>query len=157
MIPVAVELPAAPVRPARPGDAHALYALSRAFVPSGELRARPPHHYRAHLREFLVVEDAGGRPAGCVAVRDEGHGVAVLHNFCVARGSQGLGIGSALLRAALSRARRLAAGRIFTATRGSAVLFLRHGFEPVAPERAPAAWASALDPDRGSRVYALTL
>ncbi|MEU6313291.1 GNAT family N-acetyltransferase [Streptomyces sp. NPDC047014] len=126
---------------------------------SGELRARPLGHYLASVGEFLLAEGTapGGGPAGCVAVRDEGAGAAVLHNFCVAHGSQGRGIGSALLRAALARARRCSAARVFTATTGSAVLFVRHGFAPVAPEQAPAAWAAALDPSRGSQVYALTL
>ncbi|MFD5621547.1 GNAT family N-acetyltransferase [Streptomyces yangpuensis] len=159
MIPVAVELPAAPVRPARPGDAHALFALSRTFVASGELRPRPLGHYRTRTGEFLLVEETapGGALAGCVGVRDEGYGDAVLHNFCVARGSQGRGIGSALLGVALGRARGHRATRVFTATTGPAVLFVRHGFVPVEPERAPAAWAAALDPARGSRVYATTL
>ncbi|MFF9981605.1 GNAT family N-acetyltransferase [Streptomyces erythrochromogenes] len=159
MIPVAVELPAAPVRPARPGDAHALFALSRTFVGSGELRSRPLGHYRARAEEFLLVEDTapGGGLAGCVGVRDEGYGDAVLHNFCVARGSQGRGIGSALLRDALERVRGHRATRVFTATTGPAVLFVRHGFAPVEPEQAPAAWAAALDPARGSRVYVRTL
>ncbi|MFD0265322.1 GNAT family N-acetyltransferase [Streptomyces sp. NPDC127106] len=120
---------------------------------SGELRARPLGHYLAHTDEFLLVEDTAGRPDGCVVVRDEGPGVAVLRNFPVARGGQGRGLGPVLLRAALARARRLGAARLFTATVGSAELFLRHGFVPVDPERAPAAWASALDPDRGARVH----
>ncbi|MER7765250.1 GNAT family N-acetyltransferase [Streptomyces sp. NPDC097619] len=125
---------------------------------TGELRSRPLGHYRARAREFLLAEDApGGGPAGCVAVRGEGPGAAVLHNFCVARAHQGRGIGSALLRAAVDRARRLPAARVFTATTGPAVLFLTYGFVPVAPEEAPADWAAALDPSRGSRVYALTL
>ncbi|MER7731860.1 GNAT family N-acetyltransferase [Streptomyces erythrochromogenes] len=155
MIPVAVELPAAPVRPARPGDAHALFALSRTFVASGELRPRPLGHYRARTGEFLLMEGTapGSALAGCVGVRDEGYGDAVLHNFCVARGSQGRGIGSALLRDALGRARGHRATRVFTATTGPAVLFVRHGFVPAEPEQAPAAWAAALDPARGSRVY----
>ncbi|MFD7032579.1 GNAT family N-acetyltransferase [Streptomyces sp. NPDC059917] len=165
MIQVAVELPAVPVRPARPGDAHVLFALSRGFMASGELRPRPVGHYLARAGEFLLAPNApgapdapdGGAPAGCVAVRDEGEGAAVLHNFCVARGSQGRGIGSALLRAALARARLLDADRVFTATTGPAVLFLRHGFAPTEPRRAPAAWAAALDPARGSRVYVRTL
>ncbi|WP_420078924.1 GNAT family N-acetyltransferase [Streptomyces sp. JL4002] len=147
-----------PVRPAHLGDAHALFALSRTFVASGELRPRPLGHYLASVGEFLLAEGiTPGTPAGCVAVRDEGAGAAVLHNFCVAHGSQGMGIGSALFRAALARARRYSAARVFTATTGSAVLFVRHGFVPVVPEQAPAAWAAALDPARGSRVYALTL
>ncbi|MEU5163819.1 GNAT family N-acetyltransferase [Streptomyces sp. NPDC020875] len=153
-----VELPAGPVRPARQGDVQALFALSRTFVASGELRPRPLAHYRTRIGEFLLAEGAPGEsPAGCVAVRDEGRDGAVLHNFCVAHGSQGRGIGSALLRAALDRARHGGAVRLFTATTGPARLFLRNGFAPVAPERAPAAWAAALDPARGSRVYELRL
>ncbi|GGZ95398.1 hypothetical protein GCM10010371_64170 [Streptomyces subrutilus] len=154
--------PGAPldVRPARLRDAAGLHALSRAFVRSGALRARPADHYLDHVGEFLVAGGGGGAGEGlhgCLALRAEGPATAVLYNFCVAPGSQGRGVGSLLLSAAYARARRCGVRVMFTATTGSAALFLRHGFVPCAPADAPAGWAAALDPDRGSRVLRLTV
>lgn len=152
------EPPSPHVRSARLRDAPDLYALSRAFVPSGALRARSIGHYLAHAGEFLVAEGAGGdRVRGCLALRDEAPATAVLYNFCVAPDCQGQGVGSELLRAAVERARRSEVRTLFTATTGSARLFLRHGFVPVEPGEAPADWAAALDPARGSRVLRLTV
>ncbi|MFF4457737.1 GNAT family N-acetyltransferase [Streptomyces goshikiensis] len=151
--------PASPdVRPARLGDVAALYALSRTFVRSGALRARTAPHYLSRVGDFLVVEGAArSRARGCLALRDEGPATAVLYNFCVSPCSQGQGVGSQLLSAAFARARRRSVRVIFTATTGSAALFLRHGFVPVPATEAPARWAAALDPARGSQVLRLTL
>ncbi|MFE9796973.1 GNAT family N-acetyltransferase [Streptomyces goshikiensis] len=146
------------VRPARLGDAAALYALSRTFVRSGALRARTPRHYLSRVEDFLVAGGAErSRVRGCLALRGEGPATAVLYNFCVSPCSQGQGVGSQLLGAAFARARRRSVRVIFTATTGSAALFLRHGFVPVPAAEAPARWAAALDPARGSQVLRLTL
>ncbi|MER6202068.1 GNAT family N-acetyltransferase [Streptomyces sp. NPDC001586] len=141
------------VRRARLQDARALHSLSLAFIRSGALRARSVDHYLAHAGEFILVTGRGRTPVrGCVALSDEGDGAAVLYNFCVDKGSQGRGLGAALLRAAFAEARARSVRAVFTATTGGATLFRRYGFEPAAPGRAPAAWAGALDPARGSEV-----
>ncbi|MGW7346631.1 GNAT family N-acetyltransferase [Streptomyces sp. NPDC054854] len=131
------------VRTGRTGDAPALHELSAPFVRSGALRSRPPEHYRAHAGRFLLVEgDVEGSVGGCVALRGAEPGTAVLYNFCVAVAGQGRGVGAALL---------------FTATTGSARLFVRYGFRPVAAAGAPPGWAARLDPARGSQVLRLSL
>ncbi|WP_405827804.1 GNAT family N-acetyltransferase [Streptomyces sp. NBC_00105] len=146
------------VRRARLQDARALHSLSLAFVRSGALRARTIDHYLAHAGEFILATGRGRTPVrGCVALSDEGNGAAVLHNFCVARGSQGRGLGAALLRAAFAEARRRSMREVFTATTSGADLFRRYGFAPTARGRAPAAWARALDPARGSQVLSRRL
>ncbi|MFJ9344118.1 GNAT family N-acetyltransferase [Streptomyces sp. NPDC101733] len=146
------------VRRARVQDAPALHALSLAFVRSGALRSRGLDHYLAHAGRFLLVTGAGRTPVrGCLALGDEGDGAAVLYNFCVEEGSQGQGVGGALLRAALSEAAGRAVREVFTATTGGGALFRRYGFHPARPGRAPAAWANALDPARGSAVLARLL
>ncbi|MDX2388618.1 MULTISPECIES: GNAT family N-acetyltransferase [unclassified Streptomyces] len=166
MISVTVDQPGRPgpaptspqVRTGRTGDAPALHALSAPFVRSGALRSRPPEHYRAHAGRFLVVEgDVEGSVRGCVALRGAEPGTAVLYNFCVAVAGQGRGIGAALLFAACARARAEGRRALFTATTGSARLFVRYGFRPVAAAGAPPGWAARLDPARGSRVLRLSL
>ncbi|PWK63365.1 amino-acid N-acetyltransferase [Streptomyces sp. CG 926] len=146
------------VRRARPHDAPALYALSLAFIRSGALRPRSIDHYLAHAGEFLLTTGRGRTSAlGCLALSDEGDGAAVLYNFCVARGNQGQGLGAALLRAALAEARHRLVREVFTATTSGAAFFRRHGFVPPHPGRAPATWAAALDPARGSEVLSRRL
>jgi N-acetylglutamate synthase-like GNAT family acetyltransferase len=152
------------VRPARPGDAAALAALSQPFADSGALRRRPVSLYAAHAADFLVAEGPDGVLEGCLALRvhaaeaEGGHGPAgVLYNFCVARHRQGSGLGGRLLRAAVARARAQSVGSLFTATVGSGSLFLRHGFAPAGVRLAPPAWAASLDPRRNARILARTL
>ncbi|MFF8960218.1 GNAT family N-acetyltransferase [Streptomyces sp. NPDC014894] len=161
----AVPRPAAPprtsVRRARDDDAEALHALSRHFFRCGALRERPLALYAADAADFLVAERAGGGLAGCLGLRVHPRGPdgprGVLYNFCVAPDSQGRGVGSALLRAALAEGSARSLRSVFTATGGGGELFLRHGFAPAAAGLAPEEWANALDPRRGSRVLARAL
>jgi N-acetylglutamate synthase-like GNAT family acetyltransferase len=149
------------VRRACHDDAPSLYALSRQFFADGALRVRPALRYAADADDYLVAQTAAGDITGCLALRTHRHGrtgtSAVLYNFCVAPGSQGRGIGSALLRAVLARAAADARGAVYTATTGGGALFLRHGFVPVPARYAPPEWAAALDPRRGSVVLARTI
>ncbi|MFH8369606.1 GNAT family N-acetyltransferase [Streptomyces sp. NPDC018031] len=147
------------MRTATAGDAVALHRLSGAFVRTGALRERPLEQYARDAGDFLVAESAAGGIVGCVALEchlgpeEPGAGrPAVVYNFCVAPASQGLGVGSALLTAALATAVAYSVTTVFTATAGGGALFLRHGFTPGDGRGAPAAWLAALDPRRGSRV-----
>ncbi|MGW6740025.1 GNAT family N-acetyltransferase [Streptomyces sp. NPDC055025] len=162
------------VRTATPADARTLHRLSSTFVRGGALRERPEGHYARHAGRFLVAATATGTIEGCVALRfypacspvyparspvyrnpsraawpDAGRSAAVVYNFCVAPGSQRRGVGSALLRAVLSKA---GPRSVFTATTGGGELFLRHAFHICDASTAPAAWLAALDPRRGSTV-----
>ncbi|MFF8606769.1 GNAT family N-acetyltransferase [Streptomyces sp. NPDC015346] len=152
------------VRPARPGDAAALAALSRPFARSGALRERSPAQYASQAQDFLVAEAPDGTVEGCLglsvhpAETPAGRPAAgVLYNFCVAGHRQGCGMGAQLLHAALARARDRSVRTLFTATTGSGRLFLRHDFAPTSPSRAPAAWARSLDPRRNATVLARAL
>ncbi|MEU1511115.1 GNAT family N-acetyltransferase [Streptomyces sp. NPDC005811] len=149
------------MRAARREDAAALAALSLPFVESGALRERPLALYAAHAADFTVVEALDGTLEGCLGLRvhrHREHGPAgVLYNFCVARHRQGCGTGAHLLEAALTRARTLSLGALFTATTGGGHLFLRHGFTPEGPRPAPADWLRSLDPRRDARVLGRAL
>ncbi|MFJ8431253.1 GNAT family N-acetyltransferase [Kitasatospora sp. NPDC094019] len=146
------------VRYAADGDAEALYELSRPFMDSGELRRRDIADYRSAGDRFLLVDGPDG-PEGCLALRvletEEGWQPVpgLLHNFCVRDGRHGLGLGARLLEAQLLEASRAGLRHLFTASTGTGALFRRHGFVEVPPTLAPRAWASGLDPTRGSRVY----
>ncbi|MFD7863036.1 GNAT family N-acetyltransferase [Streptomyces sp. NPDC059783] len=147
------------VRSAGPRDAARLVALSRPFVRTGALRERPVSLYAARAADFLVVRGPGGGFDGCVGLRvypaaaDGAEGSAgVLYNFCVAAGRQGGGLGGALLRSVLDRARSRSLTALFTATTGDGRLFGRYGFISAEPDRAPRAWVRELDPRRGARI-----
>ncbi|WP_434098976.1 GNAT family N-acetyltransferase [Streptomyces xantholiticus] len=157
-------LPPAPtfsVRSAGPRDAAGLAALSRPFVRSGALRARPFHVYAWQATDFLVAERPDGALEGCLALRvqptSEGRATGVVYNFCVARHRQGSGLGARLLGAALAQGRSRSLDALFTATTGSGRLFLRYGFAPVPPRLAPESWARSLDPRRNAKVLARVL
>ncbi|MFF8015208.1 GNAT family N-acetyltransferase [Streptomyces sp. NPDC007929] len=164
VLPHALAAPASTVRTARPDEAAALAALSRPFVRSGALRARPVSLYAAHAADFLVLQAPDGTLDGCVALRaypanpGEGRRAAgVVYNFCVAAHRQGSGAGAGLLRTVLTAARARSLDTLFTATTGGAGLFLRHGFTPTTAHRAPRPWAQSLDPRRGARVLVRTV
>lgn len=153
--------PVAVLRPAGKTDADAVHRLSGPFVREGALRDRSAAQYARDAGDFVLAETARGELAGCVALcrrRDAYGGVAaVLYNFCVAPGNQGRGIGSALLRAALAEAAAQGVSQVFTATAGSGLLFLRHGFSAADESAAPVEWRASLDPARGSRVLVRAL
>ncbi|GAA2233371.1 GNAT family N-acetyltransferase [Streptomyces indiaensis] len=163
-LPHALLTPAPPVRTARPDEAAALAALSRPFVRSGALRDRPVSLYTARAADFLVLEAADGTLDGCVGLRaypgDEGREACerpgVVYNFCVAAHRQGSGAGASLLRAVLATARAHSLDALFTATTGSAGLFLRHGFTHTTARQAPRIWADSLDPRRDAQVLMRT-
>ncbi|MFJ2961365.1 GNAT family N-acetyltransferase [Streptomyces collinus] len=162
-LPRALDAPTPALRTARPDEAAALAALSRPFVRSGALRERPVSLYAAHAADFLVLEAPDGTLDGCVGLRayptdarEDGELAGVVYNFCVAAHRQGSGAGAGLLRAVLVTARARSLGALFTATTGSAGLFLRHGFTPTTAHRAPRTWAQSLDPRRDARVLIRT-
>ncbi|MFB7941508.1 GNAT family N-acetyltransferase [Streptomyces sp. NPDC056049] len=154
-------LPLAEVRAAGSGDAGAVHRLSRPFVREGALRDRTLDELALRAADFLVVEAGAEGLVGCVGLRPcadaRGRVAVVLYNFCVAPGHQGRGIGSALLDAVLREAGARGAARVFAATVGSGLLFLRHGFAAGREEEAPPAWRAALDPARGSRILTRVL
>ncbi|MGK5730546.1 GNAT family N-acetyltransferase [Streptomyces sp. URMC 124] len=152
------------VRRARAADAPGLYALSEPAMGTGALRRRTPHVYAARFAEFFVAEDAHGALEGCVALRTfPGAGPAatgpagVLHNFCVRPDRRRRGVGSRLLTALLLDASDRSVTEVFAATTGGGEAFLRSGFRETDPARAPRTWVAALDPARGSRVFARPL
>ncbi|MBH1933296.1 GNAT family N-acetyltransferase [Streptomyces sp. AV19] len=127
---------------------------------SGALRRRTPGLYALTAAQFFVAEDADGTLEGCVALRlypgdgpSPGSLPAVLHNFCVRPDRQRRGVGSGLLTALLAEAAARSVTEVFAATTGGGESFLRSGFREADAGRAPRAWAAALDPERGSRVF----
>ncbi len=114
-------------RRARPADLAAIYSLIAHYAQSGLLLPRSETELRAHLRNFFVLEGAGG-VAGCIALEPYGPDLAEIRSLAVRPGAQGRGLGRRLVRFALTVARRRKIARVFALTE-SPEFFLRQGFE----------------------------
>jgi RimJ/RimL family protein N-acetyltransferase len=135
------------IRPARPGDADRFVEAFGAVAAEGrfvrtEVVTRSPRHYR---REFRSSDDehgshllafAGDRLVGSLSIRRDEHPVArhvaTLGMFVVAE-HRGRGIGTALMEAAMSWARRHGVERVeltvYPHNDAALALYRRFGFE----------------------------
>jgi amino-acid N-acetyltransferase len=119
------------IRPARKGDLPAVLALVRsASLPIAGLEDRFPAAYR-------VAGEPGAVAAVCGLERCGSFGL--LRSLAVAEGSRGAGIGEALVKSALARARRGRFEAVFLLTTTASGFFAKLGFEPVGREAAPPA------------------
>jgi N-acetylglutamate synthase-like GNAT family acetyltransferase len=88
---------------------------------------------------LLVLEDAGHGLTGCCALTGRGGGVTEFGTFAVRPDTQGGGVGSALLAAAVDRARADGATRLemtVIAQRTELIAwYRRRGFEPTGEQR----------------------
>jgi predicted GNAT family N-acyltransferase len=65
-----------------------------------------PDEYDMQAVHLLAVEEETGKPIGTARVVDKGGGVAKIGRVAVLAGYRGSGVGEALMRGALDRARR---------------------------------------------------
>jgi amino-acid N-acetyltransferase len=124
------------VRPATDVDYPAVIALLEA---AGLPTAGVPRT----LRDFLVA-DAGDGLAGAVGLERYGSG-ALLRSAVVRPGDQGTGIGAALVRALLDRARDGGLREIYLLTTTAERWFPRFGFAPIAREQVPDAVRASVE------------
>ena len=78
----------------------------------------------------FVVADLGERLVGCGAIHVLWEDLAEVRTLAVADDALGHGVGSALLKALIDRARTLGVRRLFCLTFETA-FFTRHGFAPI--------------------------
>ena len=122
----------APIRPARPDDAPAIYALLATFSTEGKLLPRPVADIQARIANFLVAE-LDGTIAACGALRDFGNNLNEIRSLAVRRDLAGQGVGSAVVRALLAKALDRtggAPGKVFALTY-RVEFFRRLGFRVV--------------------------
>lgn len=124
------------MRPARPGDVPALAALIASFARQGLMLERSAGDLYDHIRDFLVVPEAGGGLAGCVALRFHDARTAELRSLAVAAVRQGCGLGRSLVEGCLAEARRWQVQRLICLTAQEA-FFSRVGFVRVDRSRFP--------------------
>jgi N-acetylglutamate synthase-like GNAT family acetyltransferase len=129
------------IRPARPADAEAIFALVEQFAMSyrPERDAFDRHFPRLLAADHvdLLVGEAGGRVAGyALAFRLLtlfANGIVVeLQELMVAPEQRGRGIGSMLVESIAERARTAGAVEVTVPTRRARDFYLRLGFEETA-------------------------
>jgi N-acetylglutamate synthase-like GNAT family acetyltransferase len=87
------------VRAARPGDVDAIVALINGYAAA---RVMLPVHRDAimlALHDFVVAVDGRGRVLACGALKEYSPSLAEVASVAVADGMQGVGLGSAVVRA----------------------------------------------------------
>jgi len=98
--------------------------------------ARDEADIRSYLGNFLVARQADGSLAACVALRDFGDGLQEIRSLVVTEHACGQGLGTAMILAALDKAKRRRATRVIVLTLRPN-LFLRLGFNIVDKEQFP--------------------
>lgn len=136
------------LRQARPADVRAIADLVRPYSDERILIAKDLISYFEDVQEFIVAEDAAtvgstraARPAdpagavesaivGCGALHVMWDDIAEVRTLAVHRDHLGAGVGSAILRELIGRARLLGLQRLFCLT-FEVDFFTRHGFRPI--------------------------
>lgn len=114
------------IRSARPEELPDLYRLL-------DISGLPAAGVEEHFPNYLVAE-ADQHPVGVVGLEVYGP-VGLLRSLAVDPTQQGRGIGDALVRAVLEKAREKRLEAIYLLTTTAEAYFPRFGFEPIARER----------------------
>lgn len=114
------------VRPARTGDVRAIRSLVDFYSPDGRLLSKATVTLFEDILEFLVAE-VDGDVVGCGALHVMWEDLAEVRTLAVDPALAGQGIGTAVLRALMHRARDVGVKRVFCLT-FAVPFFSRHGF-----------------------------
>lgn len=110
-------------------DVSAIVEILRANRDDPSLFQQPRWEVERHLAEFLVArKDDGGAPVGCIQVHRHPSGQVEILAVAVHPDAQGTGVGGALVRRAVARARQLTHETVFLGTLKPSY-FGRFGFE----------------------------
>lgn len=114
------------LRPARAKDIESILAVFAEEVRAGRMLPRSPGEIRAHLRDWIVLEQEQ-RVIGCVSLVFFTPELCEIRSLAVLPEQRGNGQGAALVRAALALAGQRQATRVLTLTR-AVDFFERLGF-----------------------------
>jgi len=101
---------------ARPEHVPGIAALVTRFAAEGLMLPRSPESIGFALGDFMVAADARGRVLGCGALREYSPSLAEIASLAVAPEAHGGGIGTSLVRALESLARRRGIAELFALT-----------------------------------------
>jgi len=119
-------MPAVSIRPARTSDVRSIRGLVDTYASDRRLLSKATVTLFEAVPEFLVAE-LNGEVVGCGAVHVMWEDLAEVRTVAVDPALRGRGVGSALLRSLIQRARDLGVSRVFCLTFETG-FFDRHGF-----------------------------
>ncbi len=122
-------------RKAQIADVTAIQRLINEHAETGKMLARSLSELYENLRDFCVMDGPGG-VAGCCALHISWDDLAEVRSLAVDAGSQGKGVGRALVAACVSEARQLGIKRVFALTR-EPDFFQRVGFAVTSVDHMP--------------------
>jgi amino-acid N-acetyltransferase len=114
------------LRPARTDEIEQMLALFEDEVRAGRMLPRSPNEVRATIDDWIVAA-AGHEIVGCVSLVLFNDELCEVRSLAVAPACRGIGLGAALVEAALALARRRGMRRVLTLTR-AVDFFRRLGF-----------------------------
>lgn len=123
------------VRPAKIRDAKAINALINDYAEQDKMLFRSLADIYENLRSFHIAEN-DGQIIGCCALHIIWQDLAEIKSLAVEQSKKGIGVGSALVRAALGQAKNLGLPRVFVLTLEPA-FFEKLGFELVDRDALP--------------------
>ncbi len=124
------------MRKAKIKDIKQIYNILDYYAQKGDLLSRPLSKIYDHLRDFFVDTDEKGGVIACCALQICWEDLAEIRSLAVDKKYTGKGIGSALVDAAISEARKLNIKKIFTLTY-QPDFFKKMGFSPISRSQLP--------------------
>lgn len=124
------------LRPATRNDVKLIFDFFQPFILKKQILPRSLHDINKYLENITVAVDKEGVIIGTIALRDFKDGLHEIRSLAVSDKFEGHGIGSALIREAISLAKKRNGKRVFTLTMRPK-LFQRQGFAPVSIMRFP--------------------
>jgi N-acetylglutamate synthase-like GNAT family acetyltransferase len=123
------------LRTAQTAEIQAMLNLFEEEVRAGRMLPRNPNEVRAHIDDWIVAVD-GEQVVGCVSLVFYNDSLCEIRSLAVDPERRGLGMGVALVEAALELARERGMRRVLTLTR-AAYLFEKLGFQEKSIEEFP--------------------
>ncbi len=125
------------LRDATPEDVTAIHEIVTEYVPEGLLLPRPVEDILQRIGNFMVAENEEGKVIACAALRDFGNSLYEIRSLAVRKALIAKGIGTALIKALIVRAKNKADhARVFALTY-RVPFFTRMGFEIVDKQSFP--------------------
>jgi amino-acid N-acetyltransferase len=118
------------IRPAAASDVDAIDTILRANRRDRSLFQQPRDQIRRTLADFVVAADERGDVIGCTALHRHDGAWGEILAVAVDPAAHGRGVGAALVRAAVRRARQAGLPRVWLGTAKPAY-FARFGFRPI--------------------------
>lgn len=123
------------IRKAIPADVARIKTLIDDYAGRGEMLARSLSELYEHVQCFNVAEKEGD-VVGCCALYVSWMDLAEVKSLAVAEKHRGVGVGKALVEAALAEARRIGIKKVFTLTT-KPEFFKKIGFKVIKKETLP--------------------